>query len=74
MPKFAPRMITREARKRRISVTVEEIVDCLLILFVGRITVTHTSGNLFFSRSVTLLNGVTFAFDVISVDVFHSVM
>jgi len=44
-----------------------------LILFVGRITMPHVSGNLFFSRTATLLNGVTFGFDVISeIVVLHS--
>ena len=49
-------------------------MECFFILFVGRIAVTHRSGDLFFSRTATLLDSVTFGFDVISDVVFHNLL
>jgi hypothetical protein len=48
-------------------------VECFFILFVGRIAVPHVSWDFLFSRTVTLSDGETFGFDVISdVVVLHN--
>ena len=49
-------------------------MQCFPIFFVGRIAITHVSGNLFFGRTVTLCHGVTFGFDVVGVNVLHQIV
>ena len=53
------------------SVTVEEIVDCFLILFVRRITILQVCWHLLFSRAIALFDSESFGLDVIVIDVCH---